>query len=141
MNLGGGTLRVRGTALTTSVNMNLSAGSGGLIDTNNLGATFSGNIAGANGVFVKTGLGNLTLSGTSRTIGYLNSDLGSITQTSGDTTVTEFVVGGNFIAHDGAYVLDGGTITVGGTSLVAPIASFRVGDFGGTGVLHKMQAR
>src|SRR5262249_44698855 len=59
-NLGGGTIKVIDTALVTSVNANLSGVS--TIDTNGLGATFSGVLSGTGGI-AKAGAGTLQLSG------------------------------------------------------------------------------
>ncbi|BDV36763.1 hypothetical protein DSM21852_00160 [Methylocystis bryophila] len=61
-NLGGGTIQVYGSALTTSVNATLTAGSTSTIDTNGLGATFSGVLSGS-GALTKAGAGTLLLSG------------------------------------------------------------------------------
>ena len=56
-NLGGGTIKVIDTALVTSVNANLSGVS--TIDTNGLGATFSGVLSGTGGI-AKAGAGCIT---------------------------------------------------------------------------------
>jgi autotransporter-associated beta strand protein len=61
-NLGGGTIQVIGSALTTNVNATLTAGSASTIDTNGLGATFSGVLSGG-GALAKAGAGTLVLSG------------------------------------------------------------------------------
>ena len=61
-NLGGGTIKVIGSALTTNVNATLTSGSTSTIDTDGLGATFSGVLSGA-GALTKTGAGTLLLSG------------------------------------------------------------------------------
>jgi outer membrane autotransporter protein len=59
-NLGGGTVQVTGTALTTDVNATLLAGSASSIDTNGLGATWSGVLSGPGGL-TKAGAGTLAL--------------------------------------------------------------------------------
>lgn len=63
-NLGGGTIRVINEALTTSVVPTLADGTTSVIDTNGLGALFSGGLNGP-GAFTKTGEGTMTLGGTS----------------------------------------------------------------------------
>lgn len=59
LNLGGGTLKVIGSALTTANPIGLT-GTNSTIDTNGLGATFSGVMSGTGG-FAKSGLGTLSL--------------------------------------------------------------------------------
>ncbi len=64
-NLNGGTIRVIGSALTTSVNATLlgaSATTGTQLDTNGIGATWNGVLSGT-GWIVKTGAGTLNLGG------------------------------------------------------------------------------
>ncbi len=61
-NLGGGTIQVTGSALTTTVNATLVSETTSTIDTNGLGASWSGIISGA-GALDKEGAGSLTLSG------------------------------------------------------------------------------
>lgn len=61
-NLGGGTIRVLDTALTTSVDAELVAATASTIDTNGLGATWNGVLSGS-GDLVKEGLDTLTLGG------------------------------------------------------------------------------
>ena len=60
--LGGGTIQVFGSALATSVAATLVGGTTSTIDTNGLGATWSGVLSGA-GSLAKAGDGTLTLSG------------------------------------------------------------------------------
>ena len=55
-NLGGGTVRVIGTALNTSVSATLASGTSSTIDTNGLGATWNGVLSGGGGL-IKTGAG------------------------------------------------------------------------------------
>jgi autotransporter-associated beta strand protein len=62
VNLGGGTIQVIGSDLTTSVNATLLANTQSTINTNNLGATFSGILSGS-GSLAKAGAGTLLLSG------------------------------------------------------------------------------
>lgn len=59
-NLGGGTVQVLGTALITDVDATLLAGTMSTIDTNGLGATWSGILSGAGGL-AKSGAGTLVL--------------------------------------------------------------------------------
>ena len=61
-NLGGGTVQVFDSALTTTVNATLMPGTTSTIDTNGLGATWSGVLSGA-GSLAKAGSGTLILSG------------------------------------------------------------------------------
>ncbi|MEJ8857461.1 autotransporter outer membrane beta-barrel domain-containing protein [Variovorax robiniae] len=73
-NLGGGTIQVLGTALTTDVNATLVGTTTSTIDTNGLGAQWSGILSGT-GSLTKTGAGTLTL--------------GAANTYSGTTTVSE----------------------------------------------------
>jgi autotransporter-associated beta strand protein len=136
---GGGTIRVTGTDLVTAVAAILTEGTAdtgvaSVIDTNGLNMTWSGGITGAQGGLIKTGAGNLTLNGNGlRTIGYLNADEGTLLHSAGTTTVTELVVGSNYLAKDGTFILSAGTINLTGSTEAAPNASFRIGDWGGTG--------
>ncbi|WP_230413276.1 autotransporter outer membrane beta-barrel domain-containing protein [Paraburkholderia antibiotica] len=61
-NLGGGTIQVVGPALSTDVNATLMSGTTSTIDTNGIGATWSGVLSGS-GALTKAGAGVLTLSG------------------------------------------------------------------------------
>lgn len=61
--LGGGTLRVIGSSLNTSVATALAAGTNSMIDTNGLGARFQSGLSGG-GDLVKTGGGQLWVTGT-----------------------------------------------------------------------------
>jgi len=146
-NLGGGTIKVTGANLVTDVNANLTAGTTSTINTNNLNATWSGNLTGAGlhqidfggSALVKTGAGTLTFSGTGTTARVLDTFAvtgGSVDQTAGNTSAVEFMVGTG-TSNTGAYVMDGGTLTINPSTRVdnvtAVAGSFRVGDFGGTG--------
>jgi autotransporter-associated beta strand protein len=62
LNLGGGTLQVVNSALTTNIPIALT-GNNSTIDTNGLGATLGGVISGTGG-FIKSGLGTLSLTAT-----------------------------------------------------------------------------
>ncbi len=95
----------------------------------------SGNIYGAEGGIVKTGSGELTLSGATRNVGYFNTDEGTTVQSSGVTTSAEFVVGSNYSAKNGEFILNGGSIVLSGSTPDAPTPSLRIGDWGGAGVL------
>jgi len=154
LNLRGGTIKVLDTALNTSVNASL-VGSGvkgtkwvSKIDTNGLGATWSGNLTAGGQHTVdeggssleKTGAGTLRLTGATRTLDTFVVTGGTAQQTAGATTSVEFMVGSGTtsgVGHVGEFLMDGGTIAinpslaVNGTTVVA--GSFRVGDFGGTG--------
>ncbi len=134
-NLGGGTIQVTGSDLITSVNASLTSGTQSFIDTNGLNATFSGNITGANGQLIKTGAGNLALTGTD-TFASFGIEDGNVNQSTSTLTVNELMVGTGTGAT-GTYTMTGGSIIfpdgtppplVGGSA-----SSFRVGDFGGTG--------
>lgn len=61
-NLGGGTIKVIGTALNTAVDAELVANTASTIDTNGLGATWSGQFSG-DGDLIKQGVGTLSLGG------------------------------------------------------------------------------
>ena len=99
-NLGGGTIKVIDTALVTSVNANLSGVS--TIDTNGLGATFSGVLSGTGGI-AKAGAGTLQLSGN-------NSYAGGTFLTAGILKVT---ADNNLGAATGALTFNGGTLQFG----------------------------
>jgi len=142
-NLGGGTIKVSGTDLTTSVDANLTNGTADIgvaskIDTNGLNATWSGSLNGASGGLIKAGSGTLTFNGAgSRTIGYFNTDQGVVAQTSGTTTSSEFVVGSNYAVKSGTYSLSGGVLNLSGTTQATSQPSMRIGDYGGTGVFNQ----
>lgn len=107
-NLGGGTIKVINSALVTTVNASLVNGSSSTIDTNGLGANFSGAITGAGALF-KTGLGALTLSGANN-MGALVVQEGSATNGGGTTTVGILGVGADGTV--GVFDLTGGVLNV-----------------------------
>lgn len=143
-NLGGGTIKVIGSNLSTSVDADLIGGTTSVIDTNGLDATWSGNLE-AEGLhqidfggsaLVKTGLGTLTFSGASRVLDTFAVTGGDIRQTAGATSAVEFMVGSGSGSEAG-YVMDGGTLVINPSTradnVTTVAGSFRVGDFGGTG--------
>ncbi|MET0261393.1 MAG: hypothetical protein ABW223_00745, partial [Rariglobus sp.] len=139
-NLGGGTIKVIDAALTTSVDASLVDGSRSYIDTNGLGATWSGDISGADGGLTKHGAGTLTFAGNAtRVIGSFFVEEGTTIQTNGTSTFAEFAVGTG-AGNDGEFTLNGGTVIMSGQppfSSPGAAASFRVGDWGGTGVFNQ----
>jgi autotransporter-associated beta strand protein len=84
LNLGGGTLQVIGSALTTANIMALT-GTGSVIDTNGLGATFNGVMSGTGG-FTKAGAGTLVLTATDTYSGGTVISGGTLQIGSGGTT-------------------------------------------------------
>jgi outer membrane autotransporter protein len=103
-NLGGGTIQVIGSALTTNINATLTAGSTSTIDTNGLGATFSGVLSGT-GALAKVGAGTLVLSG-------VNAYAGGTTISGGVLQATN-----NSSVGTGAVTLDGGAFQAGADGL------------------------
>jgi len=112
---GGGTLKVIGSALTTSLNLNLTAGTVSTINTNAIGATLSGSLtagglhtAGFGGhTLNKTGAGTLNLTGATRTLDTFNLNAGSAGQSAGNTTALAFN-----IANGSTFTLSGGTLAI-----------------------------
>ena len=76
-NLGGGTIQVIGSPLATTVDATLVAGTTSTIDTNGIGATWSGVLSGGGGL-AKAGAGTLTLSGTNTYSGGTTINQGTI---------------------------------------------------------------
>ena len=76
-NLGGGTIEVLDTALTTSAAATLVAGTTSAIDTNTLGATWSGVLSGT-GALKKIGASTLTLGGANSFTGNIALDEGTL---------------------------------------------------------------
>lgn len=110
LNLGGGTVRAFGSALTAPVNANLLAGTQSTIDSNGLGMTWSGILSGS-GSLAKTGAGTLTLSAA-------NSYSGATTIASGTLALT----GTGSIAASSA-LTNNGIFDISATTLGASIAS------------------
>jgi autotransporter-associated beta strand protein len=101
-NLGGGTIQVIGSALTANVNATLTGGTISTIDTNGLGATFSGVLSGG-GALAKAGAGTLVLSGANSYTGgtFLN---GGVINVSADNNLGD---------STGGLTLNGGTLQFG----------------------------
>ncbi len=142
-NLGGGTIKVSGSDLTTSVNANLVSGASSTIDTNGLKANWSGTFTGTNGQLVKKGNGTLTITA-NNTIASFFTNGGTTSQTSGTTTSYELGVGSGLTgtnANVGTYSMTGGTLLIAaGTPppfVGGQASSLRVGDFGGSGTFNQ----
>ncbi len=139
-NLGGGTIKVIQSALVTSVDASLVEGARSYIDTNALGATWSGDIDGAGGGLTKRGAGTLTFTGNAtREIGSFFVEGGTTVQSNGTSIFSEFAVGTGS-GNSGEFTLTAGTVILAGQppfSSPGAAASFRVGDFGGTGVFNQ----
>lgn len=141
LGLNGITVQVTGTALSTSVpTALLGSGSYSVINTNGLGASWSGGITGLSNGLVKTGAGDLALSGTNQ-IGSVLVTTGSMTQTTGSISSFEIAVGTG--AGGNATFNFGGTGTINMLTGTPPplvggsASSLRVGDFGGTGLFNQ----
>ncbi|MFZ5781135.1 MAG: autotransporter-associated beta strand repeat-containing protein [Pseudomonadota bacterium] len=104
-NLGGGTVKVIGSALTASVNATLVNGTNSTINTNGLGATWSGVLSGAGGL-IKDGGGTLTLTGANSYTGGTRVDAGTLLVSGG----------GTLGATSGSTTVNGGTLDLGGTT-------------------------
>ncbi|HEY0256016.1 MAG TPA: autotransporter domain-containing protein [Candidatus Methylacidiphilales bacterium] len=124
-NFGGGTIQVIGSALTTSANVNLTAATASTIDTNGLGASFTGALTGTGGL-IKAGAGDLTLNNAANSIGSLQVNQGNIDQTGGTTTLGTL----NLAQAGTAYNLDSGTLQVGGANGITGVGTLNLG--GGT---------
>jgi T5SS/PEP-CTERM-associated repeat protein/autotransporter-associated beta strand protein len=98
-NLGGGTIQVIGSPLIGIVNPTLAAGTTSTIDTNGIGATWSGVLSGG-GALAKAGAGTLTLSG-------LNTYSGGTTISQGTIAVNADTGLG---APTGPLTFNGGTL-------------------------------
>ncbi|HYD84325.1 MAG TPA: autotransporter-associated beta strand repeat-containing protein, partial [Opitutus sp.] len=116
-NLGGGTLQVMGSNLTSAVAMTLKSGTTSTIDTNGLGATFSGALSGM-GALTKVGDGTLTFSGASTfSGGTLVSDGTLIVNGSLANSTVSVGAGATLGGHGsvaGVNVLDDGRLELGG---------------------------
>jgi fibronectin-binding autotransporter adhesin len=117
LNLGGGTIQVTGSALTTSVNATLVTGSTSTIDTNGFDATWSGNILGS-GALTKTGSGTLIL--------VKSNTYGGGTTISGGTVEISLLNG----MGTGGVTFDGGTLAT-----TATFAAARTAALTGAGTL------
>ena len=121
-NFSGGTLRVAGSALTSSVPATLAAATTSTVDTAGLAATLSGVLSGS-GALVKTGVGLLTLTGA-------NTYTGGTTVTGGLLAFPSFAPFGT-----GTVSLDGGGLqwATGVTTDVSASARFNrtLGSSGG----------
>jgi autotransporter-associated beta strand protein len=98
-NLGGGTIQVIGSPLAATVDADLVAGTTSTIDTNDLGATWSGVLSGGGGL-AKAGGGTLTLSG-------INTYSGGTTVNQGTIAVSADTGLG---APNGPLTFNGGTL-------------------------------
>ncbi len=150
LNLGGGTIKVIESDLTSSVTPTLMSGTTSTFDTNGLNAAFENGFSGT-GAFTKIGAGDLsvggstTLSGTSSieagnfVIGNAASGAGNLTLATGNTLnvnslgsgFTRLVVGD---AATGVMNIDGGSVDLqyqNGNG-----ATFRVGESGGNGTVN-----
>ena len=125
VNLGGGTVQVIGSALTTSLNATLVASTQSTIDTNNLGATFSGTLSGA-GSLAKAGAGTLILSGANDYSGGTTINAGTIQ--AGSVTALG-AASGSLDMNGGAFDLNGFNIAVGGLN---GTSNSTIGNTGGT---------
>jgi fibronectin-binding autotransporter adhesin len=129
---GGGTIKVVGSALTTGLNSTLTSGKILTVDTNGLGATFSGSFTGAGGL-TKMGLGVLRLTGTSDYAGATTITNGTF-QVDGTLTATTITVGaGATLAGHGTVahvnILNGGKVDLGDTTgMLNATGDFSLGD-------------
>ncbi len=145
-NLGGGTVQVTGTALTTDVNATLLAGSASSIDTNGLGATWSGVLSGPGGL-TKAGAGTLALMAVNTYGGPTTIDTGTLqlgidgalptgtaltVNAAGTLDMAGFDSTVGDLSGDGAIANGGGTLTAG----AAANTTFG-GVIGGPGALIK----
>lgn len=116
-NLGGGTIKVIGTALTTAVNAELVDGTNSTIDTNGFGATWSGVLSGT-GNLIKAGAGTLTLSGAHTYEGITTINAGTLS------------VGASTNFGTGGLVFNGGTLAATGDASTGQSVTLQAG--GGT---------
>ena len=144
----GGTVVVTGSGLTTSVNATLAVSPAPpsaiytVLSTNGFSSSWSGNISGSQGGFIKAGAGDLAMSG-NNAIGSFRVVGGSVSQATGTLDTNELQVGTG-AGNTGSYTMTGGTINF-LSGPVAPLvggpgvqSSFRIGDFGGTGTFNQM---
>ncbi|MDM0015392.1 autotransporter outer membrane beta-barrel domain-containing protein [Variovorax sp. J22P168] len=111
-NLAGGTVQVTGTALTTDLNAMLAATTTSAIDTNGLGATWSGVLSGA-GALRKNGAGTLTLMAPSTYSGNTLVDAGTLRAGAANT----------FSGASAHVVASGGTLDLAGFAQTLPALS------------------
>ena len=139
-NLGGGTIKVIESALVTTVNATLASGVS-TIDTNGLGATWSGVLSG-NGGLAKIGAGKLTLSGLNTYSGGTRLDAGTLavgSNTALGTGTLTFASGTTLQAAANGLTL-ANTLTLNGTDTIDTQANVMAlsGSIGGTGGLAKI---
>src|SRR5262245_17506352 len=139
-NLGGGTIKVIESALVTTVNATLASGVS-TIDTNGLGATWSGVLSG-NGGLAKIGAGKLTLSGLNTYSGGTRLDGGTLavgSNTALGTGTLTFASGTTLQAAANGLTL-ANTLTLNGTDTIDTQANAMAlsGSIGGTGGLAKV---
>src|SRR6516165_8252532 len=139
-NLGGGTIKVIESALVTTVNATLASGVS-TIDTNGLGATWSGVLSG-NGGLAKIGAGKLTLSGLNTYSGGTRLDGGTLavgSNTALGTGTLTFASGTTLQAAANGLTL-ANTLTLNGTDTIDTQANVMAlsGSIGGTGGLAKI---
>ena len=139
-NLGGGTIKVIESALVTTVNATLASGVS-TIDTNGLGATWSGVLSG-NGGLAKIGAGKLTLSGLNTYSGGTRLDAGTLavgSNTALGTGTLTFASGTTLQAAANGLTL-ANTLTLNGTDTIDTQANVMAlsGSIGGTGGLAQI---
>src|SRR6516162_8554821 len=139
-NLGGGTIKVIESALVTTVNATLASGVS-TIDTNGLGATWSGVLSG-NGGLAKIGAGKLTLSGLNTYSGGTRLDGGTLavgSNTALGTGTLTFASGTTLQAAANGLTL-ANTLILNGTDTIDTQANVMAlsGSIGGTGGLAKI---
>ncbi|WP_309380695.1 beta strand repeat-containing protein [Cerasicoccus frondis] len=120
-NLGGGTIRVIDSDLSTSVDINVvdrdptANVTASYIDTNGFNATFTGGMSGDGGL-VKIGEGKASLSGSQdRSMAFLNIEQGEVEHVNGTTEVAGLLAGRSPISgpdSDGVFTLTGGTVNL-----------------------------
>ncbi len=104
--LGGGTVRVIGSDLSTSVKTTLAAGTHSTIDTNGLNAVWNGNITGATGGLTKIGAGTLELTGANTFSGGTIVSQGTLTAGSATALGLDNVTNGGLLnTGNGNHVL------------------------------------
>ncbi|HWL52243.1 MAG TPA: autotransporter-associated beta strand repeat-containing protein [Chthoniobacteraceae bacterium] len=141
--LGGGTIRVTGSALTTSVDAQLKAGTESYIDTAEAGATWAGAFTG-DGKLAKLGAHTLELTGNSRIGGELHVLEGAIQQTAGANSIAEYGVGTGE-GKVGVAGISGGVLNIESWvedtenpgEFIKEIGRFQVGNYGGEGTFNQ----